>query len=73
MSGKDQDYGEWCEEQLKARGKEIKRLNTIINDAFSIANNLPELNIYNYTTDDVAALNEAMTLVWEKLREQVHE
>lgn len=104
MSDKDQDYGELCEEQLKARYKEIERLeeecryreaenkelfnenedlkkavynlqaeeierlNTIINEAFSIADDSPELNMSNYTIDDVDELNQAMIEVWKKLQ-----
>jgi predicted secreted protein len=30
MTQVEQDYGEWCEEQIKARDKEIQRLNKLL-------------------------------------------
>lgn len=48
---------------------ELKELKEVIDDAFNIGENSPELNMNNYTDGEASDLNDAMISILTKLEE----
>ncbi len=56
---------------MRSLSDDIKELNNVIEKAFYMAYEAPELNMSNYNSDDVEKLNNAMIDVYDLLGKAV--